>query len=206
MTRILIADDHPIIVAGVEALLRDTRFAIVRHVRDGESVAAAVAAENPDLIILDERLPGMNGLEVFRALRAAGDRRPIVFLTGTMPDRRAIEALEAGVEGFVLKHSAADHLLAALEAVTNGGRWIEQSVLQKALDRATGRDMQDGPFAKLTPREQAIVRLVGENVRNHDISARLGITEGTVKVHLHNIYEKLGLSSRVDLVMLIRGG
>ena len=204
MTRLLIADDHPIIVSGVEALLRDTEFRIVRHVRTGDAATAAVEAENPDIVILDERLPGIAGLDIYRELRARGDRRPVVLLTASMPEARAIEAIEAGVDGFVLKHSAPDHLIACLEAVRRGERWIEQSLLQCALDRATGGDRVSGPFARLSPREREIVRLVGENIRNPEIAARLGISEGTVKVHLHNIYEKLGLSNRVDLVMLIR--
>jgi len=206
MIRLLIADDHPIIASGVESLLRGTEFQIVRHVKTGDAALPAIEAENPDIVILDERLPGKAGLDIYRELRAKGDRRPVILLTGTMPELRAIEAVEAGVDGFVLKHSAPDHLLACLEAVRRGERWIEQSLLQRALDRATRQDMAKGPFAKLSPREQEIVRLVGENIRNPEIAARLGISEGTVKVHLHNIYEKLGLSNRVDLVMLIRDG
>jgi two-component system, NarL family, nitrate/nitrite response regulator NarL len=206
MTRLLVVDDHPIIVAGIEAMLRGTQFEIVRHVLRGDEAVAAIEAENPDIVILDERLPGKTGLDIFRELRANGHDRRVVMLTGTMPDRRAIEAVEAGVDGFVLKHAAADHLLACLEEVSRGGRWIEQSILQRALNRATGKDLAQGPFSRLTKREQAVVRLVAENVRNQQIAAQLGISEGTVKVHLHNIYEKLGLSSRVDLLMLIKSG
>ncbi len=206
MIRLLIVDDHPIIVSGVEALLLETDFRIVRHVRRGDEALQAIAEDSPDIVLLDERLPGKNGLDIFRELRARGDRRPVVLLTGTMAEARAMEAVAEGIDGFVLKHSAPDHLIACLGSVRRGERWIERSILQLAFDRTTKRDMDHGPFAGLTPREQDIVRLAGQNVRNAEIAARLGIQEGTVKVHLHNIYEKLGLSNRVDLVMLIRDG
>lgn len=204
MIRILLADDHPIIFSGVDALLRGTEYQIVRYVRDGAEVPAAIKAEDPHIVILDERLPNRMGLDLFRDLRSQGENRPIIILTGSMSDRRAVEAIDAGVNGLVLKHSAPDNLLTCLEEVRSGGRWIDQKLLQRALDRATGRELDGSPFAKLTPREQAIVRLAADNLRNQEIGTRLGISEGTVKVHLHNVYEKLGLTNRIDLLMLIR--
>ncbi|HET9428152.1 MAG TPA: response regulator transcription factor [Allosphingosinicella sp.] len=204
MIRILLADDHPIIFSGVEALLRGSDYRIVRYVRDGSEVLAAIEAENPDIVILDERLPNRHGLDLFFELRGNGDQRPVVILTGSMSDRRAVEAIDGGVNGLVLKHAAPENLLTCLDEVRSGGRWIEQKLLQRALDRATGRELDGSPFARLTPREQAIVRLAADNLRNQEIGARLGISEGTVKVHLHNVYEKLGLTNRIDLLMLIR--
>ena len=204
MIRLLLADDHPIIFSGVEAMLRGSDYEIARYVRDGAEVVAAVEAEDPDMVILDERLPGKAGLDLFKELRAKGDGRPVVLLTGTIGDRRAIDAINAGINGLVLKHDAPDTLLTCLQEVRRGGRWIDQKLLQRALDRATGKGAEDSPFAALTPRERSIVELAAENVRNQEIAARLGISEGTVKVHLHNIYDKLGLSNRTELVLLIR--
>lgn len=204
MTRLLIAEDHSIIAAGVEALIRGSEYELVRHLRNGEEALAAIAEEQPDIVILDERLPGMTGLEIFRAMRARGDLRPVVMLTATLPDRRAIEAIEAGVNGLVLKHNAADQLLHCLDEVRQGRRWIEQHLLQLALDHATGTNRKQGPLEKLTQRERAVVELVGDNVRTRAVAEKLGISEGTVKVHLHNAYEKLGVSSRVELVLLMR--
>lgn len=204
MIRLLIADDHAIIAAGVMALLRGTDYEIVRQVRDGALALAAIEEAQPDIVILDERLPGMAGLDIYRAMRAKGDRRPVVLLTGTLPERRAIEAIEAGVNGLVLKHNAPDRLVPCLDEVRAGNRWIEQHLLQRALDRATGNH-QGGPLDKLTPRERSIVEMVGDNLRTRAIADRLGISEGTVKVHLHNAYEKLGVSSRVEVVLMMRG-
>ena len=202
--RILLADDHPIIVAGVEALLRASDYEMVDNVRSGSAVLEAVEKTDPDMVILDERMPGMAGLEVFRALRSKGYDRPIILLTGSISDQRAIEAMDAGMNGIILKHAAADQLLLCLDEVRQGRRWIDQGLLQRALDRARGREEKLELFTMLTAREHEIVKLFAENLRNRDISARLGISEGTVKVHLHNIYEKLGLSNRMDLTMLIR--
>lgn len=204
MIRLLIADDHAIIATGVAALLRNTAYELVSQVRDGGLVLAEIAQVQPDIVILDERLPGMTGLEIFRALRATGDRRPVILLTGSLPERRAIEAIEAGVDGLVLKHDAPDRLVHCLDEVLAGRRWIEQHLLQRALDHATGQEVRDGPLSKLTPRERAIVQMVGDNLRTRAIADKLGISEGTVKVHLHNAYEKLGVSSRIEIVLLMR--
>lgn len=204
MIRLLIADDHPIIATGVEALLRGTNYGIVRHVRDGAVALAAIEETAPDMVLLDERLPGMAGLDIFRAMRAKGDQRPVILLSGSLPERRAIEAIEEGVNGLVLKHAAPDQLIHCLDEVHAGGRWIEQRLLQRALEYATGSQPKDGPLAKLTPRERAIVEMIGENQRTRAIADKLGISEGTVKVHLHNAYEKLGLSSRVEIALMMR--
>lgn len=204
MIRLLIADDHAIIAAGVVALLRGTDYEVVRQIGDGALALTAIEEERPDIVILDERLPGMAGLDIFRALRAKGDQRPVILLTGTLPDRRAIEAIEAGINGLVLKHNAPDRLLHCLDEVRAGRRWIEQHLLQRALDHATGNHESDGRLSRLTPRERAIVQMVGDNLRTRAIADKLGITEGTVKVHLHNAYEKLGVSSRIEIVLLMR--
>lgn len=204
MIRILLADDHPIIFSGVEALLRESDYRIVRYVRDGAEVAAAIEAENPEIVILDERLPGKTGLDLFLELRRNGDTRPVIILTGSTPSRRVLEAIDAGLDGFVLKQSAADNLLTCLDRVRKGERWIEPAV-NGALN-GTGGKLDGSPFDKLTAREQEVVQLAADNLRNQEIAKQLGISEGTVKVHLHNVYEKLGLASRIDLLMLIHAG
>jgi len=204
MVRLLVADDHPIVVEGIRSLLRETAFEVIADVRDGTEVAPAVEAFDPEMLILGERLPGRAGLDVFREMRGKGYLRPIILFTGTISDQRAIDAMDAGVNGIVLKHSAPDHLLQCLEEVRNGHRWIDQSLLQRALDRVRGKEEKLGLFDSLTARENEIVTLVFDNLRNQEIASRLGISGGTVKVHLHNIYVKLGLSNRMDLLLLIR--
>lgn len=204
MISILIVDDHPIIAVGVEALLRETEYDIVCHVRDGSLALDAIEEVQPAIVILDERLPNMSGFDIFRALRAKGDQRPVVLLSGIMNEHRAIEAIEAGVNGLVLKHSASDQLIHCLDEVRSGRRWIDQHLLQRALDHANGKESTGGPLEKLTPRERSIVHMVGDSFRTSAIADRLGISEGTVKVHLHNAYQKLGVSSRVEIALMLR--
>jgi two-component system nitrate/nitrite response regulator NarL len=204
MTRILLVDDHPIILSGVAALLRGTDFEPVGQVADGSEVAAALERLEVDMILLDLNLPVQSGMEVLRALRSAGDTRPIVFLTAEIDDTTMLEAWQLGLNGLVLKHAAPDLLLTCLEDVRGGGRWIDQTMLQRALNRALDSRRNEDGFAALSPREREIVDLVLTGQRNQEIAGALGITPGTVKVHLHRIYEKLGVGSRADLVIYAR--
>ena len=204
MTRILLVDDHPIILSGVAALLRGTDFEPVGQVADGGEVPAALERLQVDMILLDLNLPVQSGMQVLRALRGAGDLRPIIFLTAEIDDAVMLEAWQLGLNGLVLKHAAPDRLITCLEEVRRGGRWIEQSMLQRALNRALDSRRSEDGFASLSPREREIVDLVLTGARNQEIAAGLGITPGTVKVHLHRIYEKLGVGSRADLVIYAR--
>ena len=204
MIRLLIADDHPIIVAGLKTLLRGSDYEIVREVSDGEDVLAAVADCAPDIVILDQQMPHKSGVEIFAELRASGNATPVVLLTGNISEESALEAIESGVDGLVLKHTAPDQLVTCLDEVRQRRRWIDQGLLQRALGKALERKEKAAFLTSLSPREQEIVRLLAANLRSSQIAERLGISLGTVKVHLHNVYGKLGLSDRADLMQLIR--
>ncbi|HEX2763282.1 MAG TPA: response regulator transcription factor [Allosphingosinicella sp.] len=204
MTRILIADDHPIIVSGLEAVLADTGYEVVGSVADGLDVPEAVDRTQPDLLLLDVSMPGCGGVEALRTLRARGDARPVVLLTAGLEDKELIEAVQLGVDGIVLKEGAHKYLVPCLDSVRAGGRWIEQSLLQRALDLSLGGGIPADPFHPLTERERAIARLVAEGLRNRDIAGRLAMNEGTVKVYLHRIYKKLGVASRTELAIRAR--
>lgn len=206
MVRVLIADDHPIIAAGLELFLKDTEYEIVAHCSDGAAVLAEVARLDPDLLILDERMPGHSGVDLLRILRERGDQRPVVLLTGSIDDDRAMQAIQLGVNGLVLKHTAADLLVQCLDQVKAGFRWMDQGVLQRALDQALSSKKQaaEDPLARLSPREREIVGLVVGGARNQEIATELGISPGTVKVHLHRIYEKLGLRNRTELALFAK--
>jgi two-component system nitrate/nitrite response regulator NarP len=176
----------------------------VGRVADGSGVGEALDRLEVDMILLDLNLPRQSGMEVLRSLRRGGDNRPIVFLTADIDDATMLQAWQLGLNGLVLKHAAPDMLLTCLEAVRNGARWIDQDMLQRALDRALdSRGSEDG-LGALSPREREIVDLVLTGVRNQEIASSRGITPGTVKVHLHRIYEKLGVGSRADLVIYAR--
>lgn len=204
MIRLLIADDHPIIISGLEALLRDTDYEIVATAPDGEAALAQLDEANPDVLILDERMPRLSGVEVLRRLRDVGDTRPVVLLTADLSDRKLLDAVELGVEGIVLKESAQSLMIACLDEVVRGGRWLEPSLVQHALDLKLKEGASGNGFSSLSRREAAIVALVAQGLRNREIAGQLGLTEGTVKVYLHRIYEKLGVTNRTELAILAR--
>jgi two-component system nitrate/nitrite response regulator NarP len=202
---LLIADDHPIVIAGIKALLTGSDYQIVAVLSDGASVLEELPKARPDLLLLDLEMPQRSGLEVLRVLRSRGDMRPIVLLTGSIRSAAAIEAVQLGVNGVVLKDTAAESLLKCLDAVRSGGRWIDQSVLQHALTAALGDEPTgSGPFAALSKKERAVVSLVAQGLRNKEIAAELGVAEGTVKVHLHKIFDKVDVSSRFELALLAK--
>lgn len=201
MTRILIADDHPIIVSGLAAVLADSDYEVVGSVANGLALADEIERTAPELLLLDVSMPGCGGVEALRALRARGDPRPVVLLTAGLEDRELIEAVQLGVEGIVLKEGAHNLLIPCLDAVRDGGRWIEQSLLQRALDLTIGGSLPADPFHPLTGREREIAALAAEGLRNRDIAGRLELNEGTVKVYLHRIYRKLGVATRTELAI-----
>ena len=203
MTRLLIADDHPLVLSGIENVLRDSGFEIVGLVDNGNAVLDCIATTRPDILLLDVNMPGRSGLDVLRTLRSRGDTRPVVLLTASLRDGDLVEALQLGVNGFMLKDGAAALLVTCLNQVRNGQRWIERSLLERGLELTLNGqvDGQDG-LSPLTPRERAIAHLVAKGMRNKEVAQELGLTEGTVKVWLHRIYEKLGISNRTELAIL----
>jgi two-component system nitrate/nitrite response regulator NarP len=203
MKRVLIADDHPFILAGLESILRDGDYRIVGTASRGDTALDALPTLRPDILILDVNMPGRSGVEVLRTLRSRGDNRPVILLTAHVEDKVLLEVLALGVQGFLLKDGAQSRLLECLDAVARGGRWIEQSLLQRALDLSI-KGGGSSPFDALTEREKAIAALVAQGLRNKEAASELGMTEGTVKVYLHRIYEKLGVGSRTELALLAR--
>lgn len=201
MIPILVADDHGFIRAGVEAVLRGTRFAVVAATASGEETLDAVKTHDPAIVLLDINMPGMNGVQALEALRERGDKRPVVLLTAEINDRQLLSVMRAGVEGIVSKDGAEDGLVEVLEKVHAGQKAIEPTFLQRAIDLSLRPDTQ-GPLAKLNPRERKIAGLVARGLRNRDIGSELGIGEGTVKVYLHTMYQKLGIDNRTELALL----
>ncbi|SMC67344.1 response regulator transcription factor [Novosphingobium sp. B1] len=201
MIPVLVADDHGFIRAGVEAVLRGTQFSVVAATASGEETLDAIKTHDPAIVLLDINMPGMNGVQTLEVLRSRGDMRPVVLLTAEINDRQLIKVMRAGVEGIVSKDGAEDGLIDVLEKVHQGHRAIAPSFLQRALDLSLKPEAM-GPLAKLNPRERKIAALVARGLRNRDIGAELGIGEGTVKVYLHTIYQKLGIENRTELALM----
>jgi two-component system nitrate/nitrite response regulator NarP len=202
MIKVLLADDHPIIVSGVEALLRRSPYKLVATFGEGEAAIAALPQVEPDIVVLDLKMPGCSGLEVLRRMRAAGDDRPVILLTAEISLADTDEALRLGANGIVLKETAAESLLSCLDAVGRGESWFDPKLTERLGAAADGTLLS--PFSALSPREREVADLVAKGLRNRDIAAALGISEGTVKIHLYRVYERLGVGSRTELAILAR--
>jgi two-component system nitrate/nitrite response regulator NarP len=200
---VLLADDHSFMRAGIEAVLRGSRYSLVETVADGDAALAAVGRCTPDICIFDVRMPGKDGVTVLETMRRGGDDRPVVLLTAELTDRALYAAVKAGVNGIVLKNGAEDSLIECLDAVVGGARSIDVELMARALDLAISGGGVD-PLGKLAPREREIAELVAQGMRNREIAERLSMSEGTVKVYLHGVYQKLGVENRTALALLAR--
>jgi two-component system nitrate/nitrite response regulator NarP len=194
--RVLIVDDHPMIRSAVAALLQGSDFEVAASAGSADMAVYAIAEHDPDIVILDLAMPGGSGLDVLRQLRGQGDKRPVIILTAAIEDFRLRDALGLAVNGIVLKNNDPALLLDCLQAVEAGRRWIDPDLTERAA--GVGKD---GGATVLTPRERKLVALVAQGMRNREIAAELGITEGTVKVYLHSIFDKMGVASRTELAI-----
>jgi DNA-binding NarL/FixJ family response regulator len=204
--RIALADDHPIVLQGLQQLFeRHADFEVVCCCTTGNAALIGVRTHRPDVLVLDLRMPEGSGLDVLRAIAADKLECRTVLLTATVSDDEVVEAVRLGARGLILKESPPEALVDCVRRVFRGEQWLERETLarafQRALDRETAtRDAADA----LTPREIEIVRMVAQGLRNRAIAERLSISEGTVKVHLHNIYEKFAVDGRIELLLSAR--
>ena len=207
MIRVVIADDHPVVLAGLKRLLElETDFEVVACCVSGEDAIESVRCHHPDVLILDLRMPGKDGLTVAAEIRQARLPTRIVLITAEADDARFGEAILLEVRGVILKEATPRALVECVRAVHAGHEWWEHEVLIRALAKVAQFPPSAVPMTDvLTPRELEIVRLVGAGLRNRQIAERLGVTEGTVKIHLHNVYDKLGASGRLELMRYAHG-
>lgn len=200
--RLVIADDHRMILDGLEQLFRrDREFEVLATCTTGEQALNAIREHMPDVAVLDVNMPNGNGISVLRRTRAEVPRTKIVLLTATLADDEAVEAVQAGVHGVVLKESAAVMLVDCVRRVAAGSRMIDPTVANRALSRMMQRNEAQVLAENLSPREREIVAMVAEGMRNKEIASKLSISEGTVKTHLHTIYRKLNVDGRVELAV-----
>jgi len=201
--RLVLVDDHPIVLHGLQRLFeRHGDIQVVASCADGNAALEAVRAERPDVIVLDLRMPGQSGLDVLRTI--ASEQLPCrtVILTAVVRDHDVTEAVRLGAMGLVLKESSPEALVACVRNVYRGETCFEGEAAGRAFKTILERESTPTQSGEaLTPREIEIVRMVGQGLRNRVIAERLSISEGTVKVHLHNIYEKLNVDGRLELVL-----
>jgi DNA-binding NarL/FixJ family response regulator len=203
--RLVLADDHPLVLDGLLRLFEpEPDMRVVARCGDGEAALRAVREHRPDILVLDLRMPRLDGMGLLRCLAREGLGGPTVLLTAGLGEDELVEAIRLGVRGVVLKEMAPDLLVRCVRTVHAGGQWLEREATGRALERLIAREIARPQLEHLTPREVELVCLANDGLRNKEIAARLGLTEGTVKVHLHRIYEKLGVASRVELLNCAR--
>jgi DNA-binding NarL/FixJ family response regulator len=204
--RVLLADDHPIVLGGLDHLLSlEPDITVVARCTNGNEALAAIAREHPDVAVLDLTMPGRSGMDLLRDLHATRSPVRMVLLTARIEHEQVLEALKLGVAGIVLKESAPLQILDCIRRVATGRQWIDQVIGSRTLDGVLRRQSGAARAAAiLTAREIEVVRMVARGLRNKEIADLLSITEGTVKAHLRTIFEKLGIDSRMKLIVYAR--
>jgi two-component system nitrate/nitrite response regulator NarP len=184
------------IQAAVEAMLRGTDYELAAKAGTGAEALQAIEEQDPDIVVLDIQMPEGTGLDVLREIRSSGDDRKVVLLTASIDELGFAESLKLCVDGVLLKSSDPALLIDCLDSVKAGDEWIDPLLNAEAAraDNAASRSI-------LSPRETELVKLVRQGMRNRDIAEQLGITEGTVKVYLHSVFEKTGVANRTELAI-----
>jgi DNA-binding NarL/FixJ family response regulator len=199
--KLVIADDHPIVLEGLEALFRgENDIKVVARSANGEEAVEAVERHRPDILLLDLNMPRMSGMEVLRELASRGRSTRVVLIAATIEPEHVVEALRLGVRGMVLKEMAPRLLVQCVRKVHAGEHWVENRAYGSAMDALLRQGASGQQGDRLTTRELDLVRLVVTGLRNKDVATKLGIGEGTVKTHLHRIYKKLKIDSRFGLI------
>lgn len=200
--RIVLADDHPLVLfALVKVLEAAPGLDIVARCEDGQAALEEIRAKRPELALIDVHLPKLDGLDVLAAARNELLPTRFVLLSASMSDQEIRSAVLGGAQGLILKESAPETLLSCLQEVAEGRQWFQAGVVAPAFEREINRLQQHLEMVKpLTPREAELTLLVGAQMSNKEIANHLSLAEGTVKVHLHNIYRKLEIRKRSQLV------
>ena len=198
---LIIADDHPVVLQGLIALLGGHEgFKLIANCSDGAQCIKVIREFLPELALVDMNMPTLNGLQVLKAVNAERLSTRIVFLAASPNDREIVAAVAGGAFGIMLKESAPDKLINCLQAVGAGHRWLPAELVDGALERTRQARAQ---FASvdgvLTQREREVMLLVADGLSNKDVGQRLKVSEGTVKVHLHSIYQKVAVNNRTAL-------
>jgi len=196
-TRVLLADDHAIVLEGLSSLL-SAEFELAGTVTDGAQLMEAAERLRPDVIVTDLSMPGMNGLEVLRRLKANAIAVKLIVLTMHAEAHLAADALRAGASGFVVKHAAGKELIAAIRMVVGGERYITPQLASEVLAAlAEGRPRANGP---LTTRQREVVSLIAQGRTMKEVATALGLSPRTVETHKYQVMQLLGLQTTADLV------
>jgi two-component system nitrate/nitrite response regulator NarL len=199
--RLVLADDHPLILDGLEHLFAGIDgYQVQARCSTGEEALEVVRRLQPEILLLNLHMPGMDGIAVVRALKEEGVPTRIVILTASLDEHEALNCLRLGVAGIVLKDMASNMVLRCVEKVAAGDLWLERRSFSRALEHLLRQEAGAQHVAgRLSHRELQVLRLCAQGLSNTDIASSLSVTEGTVKAHLHAVYRKLGVQSRAGL-------
>ena len=199
---VLIADDQTLFRAGLARLLNeDSRVEVVGQAIDGQDAVKQAAKLKPDVVLMDLKMPGVDGIEATRQITEADPSIKVLILTTFETDSNVIQALKAGASGYVLKDSSADAITSSIVAVVSGERVMAGAVANRVLEMLTGTTTPKQFYDGLTNREIEILKLLANGMANKQIAFRLSISEKTVRNHVSNTYEKLGIYDRSQAVL-----
>src|ERR1700730_15087893 len=209
--RIVVADDHPIFRDGLCKLLAlEEAFEVVAQASDGRQVLDVLQQLEPDILLLDLKMPGLDGLATLQRLQAARNKTRVIVLTASDDKNEFVQAMKLGTSGIVLKQTATELLIKSIRKVHAGEIWLDSHTTAAVIRQfvandeaspqapasATPRERERSP---LSQREREIVALVAQGFKNKEMAEKMFISEQTVKNHLHNIFDKLGVSDRLEL-------
>jgi DNA-binding NarL/FixJ family response regulator len=199
---LLIVDDHALLRSGLARLFADdARVAVLGEAADGEEAVRLAAQLKPDVVLMDLRMPNLDGIEATRQIIAADPTVKVIVLTSIDADNQVLLALQAGASGFALKDTTPGAIINAIEAVMEGQRVMASQVAQRVLARSNGVKSPSDSYDGLTTREVEILRLLAGGQTNKQVASGLQISDKTVRNHTSNIYEKLGIHDKTQAVL-----
>ena len=204
--RAVIADDQSLVRTGFRMILAADGIEVVAEAVDGTDAVSAVRRTRPDVVLMDIRMPRMDGLEATRQIMAAGDETRVIILTTYDLDHYVYGALTAGASGFLLKDVTPEYLVGAVRLVRSGDALLAPAITRRLIERFAARDETKArlhrDLSELTPRELEVLRLLATGLSNAELATRLTLSAATVKTHVARILSKLGLRDRVQAVVL----
>jgi DNA-binding NarL/FixJ family response regulator len=210
--RIVVADDHPIFRDGLCKLLAlEEDFEVVAQASDGRQVLEVLQQHEPDILLLDLKMPGLDGLATLQRLQAAKNKTRVIVLTASDDKHEFVQAMKLGTSGIVLKQTATELLIKSIRKVHAGEIWLDSHTTAAVIRQFVANDEAPAPMPTIAPRdrersplsqrEREIVALVAQGFKNKEMAEKMFISEQTVKNHLHNIFDKLGVSDRLELAL-----
>jgi len=200
---LVIADDHPVFLQGLANVFRShSDIKVVAQCRDGVAVMNAIRALTPDIAMIDISMPGLDGLDVLAAVTAEKLDTHVIFLTAEVTETQITDAISGGAKGIVFKSSSPDEIARSVRKVAAGKYQFPKDLADAVRKRHARRQR---PLQQLTPRESEVTRLVIKGMSNKEIGRQMDLSEGTVKIHLHNIYKKLSVANRTALATMMVG-